>query len=74
MHGVLSTELMPVLAVSLTRVYSSWTNSPEPVLSIRHRLHVTGVHAMAHATEMVNLQPLWNRPYELLIRDPVSCR
>jgi hypothetical protein len=68
---VLRRELVPVLAVRLTSVLSRCSKAAEDVLSLSDGLEMGRVHTRAVAAKMVDLESIWDRSDEVLIRESV---
>lgn len=62
---------MPAVPGSHSRVQPSITPAPAEVLALGDWLEMVRVHALTAAAEMIELQALGNRAYEVLIRPAV---
>jgi hypothetical protein len=63
---------MPLRAVSFLSVLPGPTLATEQVYPLRHRFQVSEVATGRRSTQMVKLQPLWDRPHVVFIDDPVN--
>lgn len=70
---VVSRHGMPSAATLLTTKREKAATAPH-VLLVRNRLEVLRVHAERVAAQVIEEEPVWDRPDEPLVDDPVSKR
>jgi hypothetical protein len=69
-----SLKRVSTLAVRLTQLLRVWALASSPVLIHGHDFEVRGVHTGSDATEMVELETLWDGAAIELIGDPMGGR
>lgn len=70
--GILGRELVSTYAGGGARSLSRPAVTAADVLPVRDRLQVIGAHALAIPAEMVDVEPLRNRPDEQLVPDAMG--
>lgn len=71
--GVRLVEGVTAEAFSLPCMLGSLPFTTEDILTLRHGLHVSGVHARANPAQMVNVEINRDRPAVHLVTEPMNC-